>query len=77
MLIAVFGTLFLISLLMVCPQPPVTLAQTDKKQQFGVAYAFGARFDVAIHELTQGRFSKPTDAGAAQSIIHKYDHGEL
>ena len=45
--------------------------------QLGIAYAFGARFDVALSELTQGKLSKPTDAGAAQSIIHKYDHGEL
>ena len=47
------------------------------KIQLGIAYAFGARFDVALRELTQGRFSKPTNAGAAQSIINKYDHGEL
>ncbi|CAD6578312.1 MAG: bifunctional farnesyl-diphosphate farnesyltransferase/squalene synthase [Alectoria sarmentosa] len=60
MLIAVFGTLFLISCVML-----------------GIAYAFGARFDVAFSELTKGKLSKPTDAGAAQSIIHKYDHGEL
>ena len=45
--------------------------------QLGTAYAFGARFDVALSELTQGKFGKLTDAGAAQSIIHKYDHGEL
>lgn len=45
--------------------------------EFGIVYAFGARLDVAFSELFNGRLGKPTDAGAAQSIIHKYDHGEL
>lgn len=43
----------------------------------GLAWLFGARFDVAFHELKEGNFASPKDPGAAQSIIAKYDHGEL
>ena len=58
--------------------PHVIPSETDQEIiQLGIAYAFGARFDVAFSELTKGKLSKPTDAGAAQSIINKYDHGEL
>ena len=42
----------------------------------GVAWAFGARFDIAIDELRKGKLSRP-QPGAAQVIKDTYDHGEL
>jgi len=42
-----------------------------------VAWLLGARFDVAVNELKSGNFGRPSDPSAAQSLISKYDHGEL
>ena len=42
----------------------------------GVAWAFGARFDIAINELMKGNFQKPSGE-AVESLVGKYDHGEL
>ncbi|MCJ1237073.1 bifunctional farnesyl-diphosphate farnesyltransferase/squalene synthase [Varicellaria rhodocarpa] len=42
----------------------------------GIAYLFGARFDVALSELSKGKLSRP-DPAVADEIIKKYDHGEL
>ncbi|KAL8686487.1 MAG: hypothetical protein Q9218_007071 [Villophora microphyllina] len=42
----------------------------------GIAWLFGARFDVAINELTQGRFSRG-DSDTARKLVNKYDRGEL
>ncbi|KAL8932606.1 MAG: hypothetical protein Q9216_006760 [Gyalolechia sp. 2 TL-2023] len=42
----------------------------------GTAWLFGARFDIAAKELTQGRFSRP-DSDTAKTIVNKYDRGEL
>ncbi len=38
---------------------------------------FGARFDIAIRELTKGKLFKPSNAKDAASAIRDYDHGEL
>ncbi len=42
----------------------------------GLAWLFGARFDVAINELMKGNFRKPS-SNAAETLVEKYDHGEL
>lgn len=43
----------------------------------GLAWLFGARFDVALNELMKGNFKKPT-GGAAETLVEKYDNrGEL
>ena len=47
-----------------------------QQPQIGIAYLFGARFDVAINELRKGKMGRP-DTTAAQSLIQKYDRGEL
>jgi len=47
--------------------------------QIGVAWLFGARFDLAIDQLRQGNFRAPSTHGDAQRAIHEYDnrHQEL
>ncbi|TAQ91105.1 hypothetical protein B7494_g518 [Chlorociboria aeruginascens] len=62
LLLAVMGTLLVISALMV-----------------GVAYLAGARFDVAVSELSKGNFMPNFDKGSAeaQAIVHKHDHPDL
>ena len=42
----------------------------------GVAWLFGARFDIAISELMKGNFQKP-ESTAAETVVQKYDRGEL
>lgn len=42
----------------------------------GVAWLFGARFDIALNELMKGNFRKPSGK-AAETLVEKYDHGEL
>jgi len=43
----------------------------------GAAYLAGARFDVAVSELTKGNILPNKNSQAAQSIAQQYDHGEL
>ncbi|KAI4159689.1 MAG: hypothetical protein LQ342_006382 [Letrouitia transgressa] len=59
MMVAVMGTLFTLSCLMI-----------------GVAWLFGARFDVAIDQLKNGQWRHP-DPSSAESLVNQYDHGEL
>ena len=76
-MIAVMGTLFVISALMVCISSMCqTLANLFK---IGAAYLAGARFDVAISELRKGKIFPKYDKGSeeAQDIAETYDHGEL
>lgn len=83
LLASVMGVLVILSVLMVSHAfSPLDFSHTPKPQltfprKIGVAWLCGARFDVAINELRSGSFAKPSDAGAVQSIISKYDHGEL
>lgn len=44
--------------------------------QMGIAYLFGARFDVAIDQLKQGKYSRQ-EPHVAREIIDKDDKGEL
>ncbi|KAI9808826.1 MAG: bifunctional farnesyl-diphosphate farnesyltransferase/squalene synthase [Pycnora praestabilis] len=42
----------------------------------GIAYLAGARFDVAVDQIKQGKISRP-HTNEAQKILKAYDHGEL
>ena len=42
----------------------------------GFAWLFGARFDVAFNELMKGNLQKPSGK-AAETLVQKYDRGEL
>lgn len=42
----------------------------------GVAWLFGARFDVALDQIFKGNLQKP-DGPAAATLAQKYDRGEL
>lgn len=42
----------------------------------GIAWLFGARFDVAINELIKGNLQKPSGP-AVETLVEKYDRGEL
>jgi hypothetical protein len=72
------GFLLLLSVLMVNPFTNTSSHDPQlTSQKIGVAWLLGARFDVAVNELASGNFARPSDPSAAQSIISKYDHGEL
>ncbi len=72
------GFLLLLSVLMVKSFNKTSSHHSQlTPHQIGVAWLLGARFDVAVNELASGNFARPSDPSAAQSIISKYDHGEL
>ncbi len=52
-------------------------SHTNPQEQFGTAYMFGARFDIAFQELRKGNPFKPSNAKDAASAIRDHDHGEL
>lgn len=72
LLLAVLGTLAVISGLMVCA--PQTQLELANKIQIGAAYLAGARFDIALKELGKGNIFPSFAKGGeeAQPI-----HGEL
>lgn len=43
----------------------------------GVAYMFGARFDIVFKEIYNGNLFSPSNPQDATKIIHDYNHGEL
>lgn len=75
MLMAVMGTLFILSCIM------VSLHEQFSRYglmgaQIGIAYLFGARFDMAFNDLMGGKISQVAQK-ATQSVTQKYDHKEL
>ena len=74
MMVAVIGTLFTLSCIMVSVGRYINLIVL-KNFQIGVAYLLGARFDIAMEDL-KGKISGPA-AGVAQSMKQKFDHREL
>lgn len=77
LLLAVLGTLFFISAIMV--NIPCICSILSNTFQIGAAWLAGARFDVAINELKKGVFFPTHTAGseAAASIVQTHDHVEL
>lgn len=79
LLLAVLGTLFVISALMVrlCLQSYRVL--TNDELQIGAAWLAGARFDVALGELKKGNFVPNHEQASpgTQNIAPGYDHSEL
>jgi len=57
-------------------QSPRRVASLTMRAQIGAAWLFGARVDVALNQLKQGKISRP-DPTEVQKIISRYDHGEL
>lgn len=82
-MMAVFGTLALISVLMVSQPRRSGMLSGDAMltiRQIGVAYLAGARFDLAFSSLKEGKFLPPKSPEEAQSIVSKFaapSHSEL
>ena len=77
--LAVFGTLFLLTCIMVCLFLSLSIRALvlTRSVQFGAAWLLGARFDIAWQQLRQGNF-RPLPVGpATEEVVSKYDHGEL
>ena len=79
MMIAVVGSMFILSTIMVSSfsySAYIHHSLTKFGIQIGVAWLAGARFDLALEQLKQGRLVRP-DPFEAEKIVKQYDHEEL
>jgi farnesyl-diphosphate farnesyltransferase len=75
---AVLVTLFVITVVMV--RLPISLPLIlilTSHTQLGIAYLAGARFDIALSQLTQGKMIPPSPGPEAENVRKNYQQKEL